>query len=397
MTKKKRKRKEQRHQRGKPPPPSTTAPVGTHNSSTTTSRPTNDLDKLDAFADFDGLDDLGDPFAMDGLEPFFSPEELGPDYSGRPTERTSMRMQRYVERQGITTSPENEFDVLDLLELHRQTWEGEAYDPPSMPLARAQALIHDAFELPMTDSQERVDLAEQALQISNDCADAHVLLAESEIDDDKAACRRFEDAVAAGERAFRDVDVTARPRDYWFLMKLRPLIRALVGAATRNRLLGNHERALEHYRRLYTIDQLDVMDVRDGYVGHLMEMGLDAELIEFLPQQHRLDRLEADTLHVRWSHALARFRVEGDSQQAKSALQTAEICDPRISRFLTGAEMVEIDVLLLPGFPNDLVEASEYYASDAHLWLRTPNAIEWLRANSRAGQSDNVTPIHPPS
>src|SRR6516162_3754019 len=44
------------------------------------------------------------------------------------------------------------------------------------PLAKAQALMYRAFEEP--DEQRRVQLAQDALSISPDCADAYVLLAE---------------------------------------------------------------------------------------------------------------------------------------------------------------------------------------------------------------------------
>lgn len=77
--------------------------------------------------------------------------------------------------------------------------------------------------------------------------------------------------VKAAEWALKDVDVASRPRDYWHLMKVRPMLRALSGAASINNILGDHEQALDLYRRLYEIDQLDVMDVRDGSIGLLME------------------------------------------------------------------------------------------------------------------------------
>lgn len=66
------------------------------------------------------------------------------------------------------------------------------------PLAKAQALMYQAFGTP--DPDERARLAKQAIDLSPDCADAYVLLAE-QTKSRKEALDLFEKGVAAGERA----------------------------------------------------------------------------------------------------------------------------------------------------------------------------------------------------
>ena len=53
-----------------------------------------------------------------------------------------------------------------------------------------------------------------------------------------------------------------------------------------------------------------------------------------------------------------------------------------IGRYLLGAERVALDPLVMPGADPDERKAAEYFMYDCHLWLRTPNAIEWLREHA---------------
>lgn len=383
MTKKKRLRKEQRQRpHGNPPPAQITPfldpydrPVGLPPDNLLVFDETNDTDI------WDEIEPVGGDLNMDPLALLASGfDELGPDTQIRPMERGLMRIQRYLERKGITVTPENEKEIEELLDLAE--WRDEPEPPPATPLERAQALVYDAFELPDTHAQQKIQLAKQALKISHSCADAHTLLAELEAPTDEVALRHYEDAIKAAERALKDVDLTARPRDFWYLMKIRPLLRALSGAAYVHNVMGHDEKALGLYRRLYEIDHLDVLEVRDGFVGLLTGYGHDEEYISFLEKQGRLERLPEETPHIQYSYALTRFRLEGNSERAQEALQIAQARNPVIARYLLGAERVALEPLVMPGADPDERKAAEYFMYDCHLWLRTPNAIEWLREHA---------------
>lgn len=381
MTKKKRRRKEQHHQRGNPPPPQKVTPRFDPYEGTV-ALPPDDLlldhgGPLDAAGPADVLNDM---FELGGPSLFADdPTAIGPDYHLRPMERNLMRMQRYLERKGITVTGENEHDVEALLE--RGEWREVPEQYPSTQLERAQMLVYEAFELPEAQWPERISLAKEALKLSRNCADAHVLLAELDAANDKAAQRHYMQAVKAAHRALSDVDVMAHPRDYWHLMKARPLLRALNGAAYIHTVLGDHEQAIGMYRRLFEIDQLDVMDVRDGYVGLLMIAGRDEEVSRFLEQQGRTERLSEENPHIQYTYPLVLFRLEGDTEAARAALHTAQAGNAQITRYLLGDERVPLDALILPGEDQGEASAVKYLVYDCHLWLRTPNAIEWLRQN----------------
>lgn len=378
MTKKKRQRKEQHHQHGNPPPPT---PIDPWDRSI--SPPPDNLRILDETEGddvWDGLDDLDDDLLAEG-DPFGAAPPLTTEQELRPVERNLMRMRSYLERKGIVVTPENEKEVADLLA------EGEWQREPEVlntSLDRAQALIYDAFELPATMSNERIRLARQALTTSRNCADAHTLLAEEEASTDEIALRHYTDAIKAAERALQDVDLTARPGDFWYLMKLRPLLRALAGAADLSLVLNEPERALGLYRRLYAIDALDLMEVREAYVGLLTEFALNDELIEFLHRQGRLKTIEDESIHVEFSMVLAFFRMLGDSGTARLALEAAAERHPRMVGYLLGAERITANDLLSLDAADEGVQAVQYFVRDIWLWLSTPNAIEWVRANAGA-------------
>jgi hypothetical protein len=378
MTKKKRQRKEQHHHHGNPPPPQVASPLDPWD--WPVSPPPANLRVFDETAG-DDLWDALDADSLDDVNPFAAYlEGPGTEQTLRPVERNLMRMQRYLERKGIVVTPENEKEVEEMLA--EGEWRGPEGDHAATALDRAQDLVYDAFEANDLTGHQQASLAKQALRVSRNCADAHTLLAEYEATTDEIALRHYTDAIKAAELALKDVDLTARPGDFWYLMKLRPLLRALAGAADTNVLIDEPERALALYRRLYEIDALDLIEVRESYIGLLSEFGLNEELIEFLHRQGRLKTIEDESVHVEFSLVLAFFRMQGDSGTARMALAAAAERHPRVVGYLLGAERINANDLLGVGAADEGVQAVQYFVRDIWMWLRTPNAIEWVRANA---------------
>ena len=97
------------------------------------------------------------------------------------------------------------------------------------PLSQAQDLMYEAFE--SHDPKERVELARKALELSPDCADAYVLLAE-QTKSRKEALELFEKGVAAGERALGPEAFQDDVGHFWGLLETRPYMRAREGLAS---------------------------------------------------------------------------------------------------------------------------------------------------------------------
>ncbi len=246
---------------------------------------------------------------------------------------------------------------------------------PSTPLERAQELIYDAFDT--DDPQRRVDLAEKALEISEDCADAYVLLAEETAEDAEEARELYEAGTRAGERALGDEVFTEEAGNFWGILETRPYMRAREGLATSLWVLGERTEALAHYRRILELNPNDNQGVRYELAGCLMDEGLDEELGELLARYE-----EEASAYWLYTRALWRFRTEGASEQATKELEEATEANPYVPLYLLGRKN-----FLAQGLPEliglgDEGEAVSYFARALTEWLRTPGAVEWVRENT---------------
>ncbi len=247
--------------------------------------------------------------------------------------------------------------------------------PPATPLERAQELIYDAFDT--DDPQERVDLAEEALQISAECADAYVILAEEIAEDAEEARELYEAGTQAGERALGEEIFTEEAGNFWGILETRPYMRALEGLASSLWVLGEREQALAHYRRLLELNPSDNQGVRYQLAGCLLEEGLDEELGELLEQYE-----EEASAYWLYTRALWRFRTEGAGERATKELEEATGANPYVPLYLLGRKN-----FLAQGLPEliglgDESEAVSYFARALPEWLKTPGAVEWLRENT---------------
>ena len=108
--------------------------------------------------------------------------------------------------------------------------------PAATPLHQAQRIVYQAFAAP--DPQERIKLAKQALDLSPDCADAYVVLAEN-AHNRKEAFDYYEKGVAAGERAIGPIAFQESVGRFWGLMETRPYMRAVKGSLIRSGRSGD--------------------------------------------------------------------------------------------------------------------------------------------------------------
>jgi tetratricopeptide (TPR) repeat protein len=246
---------------------------------------------------------------------------------------------------------------------------------PNTPLERAQELIYDAFDT--DDPQRRVDLAEEALEITEDCADAYVLLAEEAAEDAEEARELYEAGVRAGERALGDEIFAEEAGNFWGILETRPYMRALEGLASSLWVLGERGQALAYYRRILELNPGDNQGVRYELAGCLLDEGLDEELGELLGQYE-----EEASAYWLYTRALWRFRTEGAGERAATELEEATGTNPYVPLYLLGRKN-----FLSQGLPGliglgDESEAVSYFARALTEWLRTPGAVEWVRENT---------------
>ena len=305
------------------------------------------------------------------------PEEID-DFLGLPPDPRAM--ERMTARIGRIMG-EQQFESLDEAQAFMNQYLSEGggslggAPAPSTLLERAQELIYDAFDT--DDPQRRVDLAEEALQISEDCADAYVLLAEETAEDAQEARELYEAGTRAGERALGDEIFTEEVGNFWGILETRPYMRAREGLASSLWVLGERSQALSHYRRILELNPNDNQGVRYELAGCLLEEGLDEELGELLGQYE--DEASAYWLYTR---ALWRFRTEGASERSATELEEATGTNPYVPLYLLGRKnFLSQDLPELIGL-GDESEAVSYFARALPEWLKTPGAVEWVRENT---------------
>jgi len=245
---------------------------------------------------------------------------------------------------------------------------------PSTPLEEAQELIYEAFET--GSHRKRVQLAKKALKVSSDCADAYVLLAEETAKDPEEAKELYEKGVQAGESALGEEAFEEDAGHFWGILETRPYMRARQGLALASWELGERSEAIEHYQQMLHLNPNDNQGIRYLLASALLEEGLDDDLGELLESYE--DDAGAGWVYAR---ALWRFRTEGDGEEARSALEEAISFNPFVPGYLLGRKGMPGALPALVGF-GDESEAVVYFAEALPGWLRTPGAIEWLRANA---------------
>jgi tetratricopeptide (TPR) repeat protein len=238
------------------------------------------------------------------------------------------------------------------------------------PLEQAQDKMYEAWEA--RSRKARVRLAREALELSPDCADAYVLLAEETARTPAEALKLYEEAMRAGERALGPEAFTDNMGHFWGILETRPYMRARAGVAECLWEMGEAGRAVEHYMELLRLNLGDNQGNRYLLARLLLQEGRDEELGALLKEYG--EEASAEWLYTR---ALWLFRSEGASRRAARSLQEAFDANPFVPVFM-------LDLQPLPGDPpayigrGDESEAAEYVLGNGSYWVDTPGAFEWL-------------------
>jgi tetratricopeptide (TPR) repeat protein len=236
----------------------------------------------------------------------------------------------------------------------------------------AQDLMYDAWEA--TTKKQRVALAKKAIEISADCADAYVLLAEETARSLEEAMDLYRKGVEAGERALGKEVFKEEVGYFWGLLETRPYMRARLGLAQCMWGAGDREEAIEHYWDMLRLNPNDNQGIRDLLMPSLLELGRDKDA-EKLFRQYKEDGM------VVWmySKALLDFRKHGPSPIADKSLKAAMKENKHVPAYLLGRRWMPPYLPALYGF-GDENEAVVFVHGNETAWKATPGALEWLAA-----------------
>ena len=245
---------------------------------------------------------------------------------------------------------------------------------PQTAQERAQELVFDAWEV---GGQEAVQLAQKALKLDPNCADAYVLLAEMGPWDIIEIRNLYRKGVEAGERTLGEDFFEENEGDFWLITETRPYMRARMGLAEMQWALGHRDEAISHAHALLRLNPNDNQGVR--YI-----------LAHWLFQERRFEELEALLREFEddagpdmgYTRALYTFYREGDTPRSRKWLKEAMTWNKHVPDFLLLRRMPQ-------QFPDDYItvggedEAVSYLLMGRIDWGMIPGALEWLAQRTK--------------
>ena len=248
-------------------------------------------------------------------------------------------------------------------------------------LYQAQELIYDAWETP--DPIECIELAEEALKISPDCADAWVLLAEETAESPEQALEFYQKGVEAGERALGPESFNEYAGHFWGHLDTRPYMRARCGLAECLWAMGEHDTTISHYYAMLKLNPNDNQGIRYLLLTCLMSTSQYAGARELIKEYE--GDVSADWAYTR---TLLAFIENGDSPVSRTHRKTAIATNKYVPAYLSGRRK-------LPVFPfeyiqmGDKSEAVNYVLDNRAFWRATRGAVAWLlkaTSNKKSGK-----------
>jgi tetratricopeptide (TPR) repeat protein len=237
------------------------------------------------------------------------------------------------------------------------------------PVEKAQDIMYDAWD---AQGKERIDLADKALSVSKDCADAYVLLSHEAATTVEESIRFLEEGVRAGERALGQKRFEEDAGYFWGILETRPYMRARFDLAHLLCLTGKRAEGISHMRELLRLNPGDNQGVRHELAVCLLEEG-DLEALGKL-----LDEYPDDYSAV-WSYsrALMKYRQGGRTPDADACLVAAFQQNRFVPLYLLKKKRFPARSPEYTSIGND-TEAVVYASDSAGVWQETQGALMWM-------------------
>ncbi len=239
------------------------------------------------------------------------------------------------------------------------------------PLEEAQEIMYEAWSA--HSRARRIKLAKKALSISEDCADAYVLLAEESARTVEQALQFYEQGIAAGERALGPEAFEEYKGNFWAAIETRPYMRAREGLALALWRLGDRDAAIHHFRVMLDLNPGDNQGVR----YHLLTLFQETEEDESLRKLLKYYKGDASAQWF-YTQALVAYRQYKRSLRADKKLSAALAYNPFVPQYLLGRKRLPTQHPSTISFGNE-DEAVDYVADALRFWYDTPGALDWLR------------------
>lgn len=236
---------------------------------------------------------------------------------------------------------------------------------------RAQDLVYQAMEA--ATPAKRLRLAQQALDLDPENADALLMLADASPIKDGKRIEVLRGVVAAAARRLGPKAFKELVPHFWGFLETRPYMRAREQLADALQSAGRLDEAVQEYEEMLELNENDNQGVRYELLCCLLALG------RIKPAQALTERYNGDlewNVVFAWGRVLERF-LAGHEMDAQQALEKARKQNPHMEAFLTGQRKVPRN---LPDTysPGNADEAACYAEPLLMAWAPHAAAREWL-------------------
>ncbi|CAN5395832.1 hypothetical protein BH20VER3_BH20VER3_04020 [soil metagenome] len=223
-------------------------------------------------------------------------------------------------------------------------------------------------------------MARQALVISEDCADAWLLLAEEEASTRSEREKYVSKALEAAERALGPEAFREYHGAFWGFHETRPYMRARQALAELLAGSGKLEEAIGHWEAMLELNPGDNQGIRMQLLRAYLERG-EQEKAAALFRQYPDDG-SCEMVYGRVLHLLA----TGDEKAARKALRQALKINAHVPQFLLGRRQLPKSIPELVTWGGE-DEAGVYALNHLKLWRKTAGALELLENSAPANNN----------
>lgn len=232
---------------------------------------------------------------------------------------------------------------------------------------RAQEYIYDAWTT--DDLAKRRALAQKALALHEDCADAYEILAETAHEEKRLPL--LKEGVLAGERTLAQ-ELSHRTQSmHWYRVETRPYLRLRFALAREHWTLGEIEEARDHFQALLEMDPADHLGIK-YYLATVYHELKDYEALCEILQTYDDSMIGEWTYH--W--VLYHFAL-GEREKADALLDRAFLHNPFVPGCLLIPDPPPRDFPLFDSL-GGMDGALFYGALSWRVWREYPQALDWL-------------------
>jgi len=296
--------------------------------------------------------------------------------SNKSTEKILAKLTKELEEQNFKTDEEMNKYLQEKIMGNELDFDesGELTD-----VQKAQDLVWDAWELEY--AEDRIELAQQALKLDKNCADAYNLLAVDKAKNYLEVLNYNLKAIKVSkERLGKDFEEFKGT--FWGFHQTRPYMRAMNGLANTYLHSNQIQKAIDIWKEMLELNPNDNQGVRYSLITALLTVKKYKD-VEKLIADYK-DDASATWLY---SKAYLFFNQKNKKPLATKVLVKAMLFNPYVPLYIFNLREMPDELPEYVGM-GDENEAIEYVDSAIYLWGENKKALTWLADIHRKNASD---------